>query len=103
MEPHLWVDLLTIHTAKRDMFSAKSLMTILEGVEQIALARGHPQNPVKITAFHVSLFERLHGSFNNPALLKAVGQLYLNDFPSFRKITTGTIRSVAINSARSRQ
>ena len=78
--PATWIDLLTEYTAKRDMFSAKSLMTILEGIEQLAAARGQPNCPFTVTAFHSSLFERLQQSFNNPALLKAVGLLYLGEF-----------------------
>lgn len=65
---------------KRDMFSAKTLMTIHEGVEKLAASRHTPNNTITITNFHKSLFERLHRSFNNPILLKEVGLAYLDEF-----------------------
>jgi tetratricopeptide (TPR) repeat protein len=58
----------------------KTLGTILDGVRHLALARLEPTCPFVVTGFHSSLFERLQGSFNNPALLKSVGMMYLGDF-----------------------
>ena len=80
LDPQTWRDLLASHTAKGDMFSVKTLMTILEGIEQLARVRQEPNCPIIVTSFNASLFERLQGSFNNPALLKAVGTLYLGEF-----------------------
>ena len=63
------------------MFSAKSLMTIIEGLDAINQAQAVPGgSPFVVTPFHTSLFERLRASFNNPALLKAVGMIYLGDY-----------------------
>lgn len=78
--PQTWIDLLTAATAKRDMFSAKTLMMILDGVEHLALARLEPNCPFAITGFHASLFERLLNSYNNAGLLKSIGTLYLGEF-----------------------
>jgi tetratricopeptide (TPR) repeat protein len=78
--PQTWIDLLTATTAKGDMFSAKTLMVILDGVEHLALARLEPNCPIAFTSFHASLFERLLHSYNNAALLKSVGTLYLGEF-----------------------
>ena len=62
------------------MFSTKTLMTIHEGIEQLALARSAPDNTLTITNFHKTVFERLLNSFNNPSLLKEVGIIYLEEF-----------------------
>ena len=62
------------------MFSAKTLMTILEGVEQLEQARSSPACDITVTSFHVTLFERLQHSFNNPTLLKEIGLIYLSEF-----------------------
>jgi tetratricopeptide (TPR) repeat protein len=78
--PQTWIDLLTAATAKRDMFSAKTLMVILDGVEHLAMARLEPNCPFALTSFHASLFERLLNAYNNAALLKSVGTLYLGEF-----------------------
>ena len=78
--PQTWIDLLTAATARHDMFSAKTLMVILDGVEHLALARLEPNCPLIITSFHGSLFERLLHSYNNAALLKSIGTLYLGEF-----------------------
>jgi tetratricopeptide (TPR) repeat protein len=79
-DPQTWENLLAVHQAKGDIFSAKTLGTILDGVQHLALARLEPTCPFVVTGFHASLFERLQGSFSNPALLKAVGMMYLGDF-----------------------
>ncbi|MCE0498426.1 MAG: tetratricopeptide repeat protein [Methylacidiphilales bacterium] len=79
LDPQTWVNLLTAHTAKGDMFSAKTLMAILEGVEKLK-ERTSSAKPVAITGFHTTLFNRLLHSFNNPTLLKEVGLLYLSEF-----------------------
>ena len=71
---------MTVHALKKDIFSAKTLMAIHEGVQQLAEARARPKNAITITNFHRTLFERLHRSFNNPALLKEIGLLYLGEF-----------------------
>src|ERR1700683_2424883 len=60
------------------MFSANTLMTILEGVEKLR-ERSNSDNPVAITGFHATLFDRLLQSFNNPTLLKEVGLIYLGE------------------------
>ena len=65
---------------KRDIFSAKTLMAIYEGVQKLADARAEPTNTIALTQFHKNLFERLLQSFNNPTLLKEVGILYLSEF-----------------------
>jgi tetratricopeptide (TPR) repeat protein len=78
--PQTWIDLLTAATAKRDMFSAKTLMVILDGVEHLAMARLEPGSGIIITSFHASVFERLLNSYNNAALLKSIGTLYLGEF-----------------------
>jgi hypothetical protein len=80
-DPQTWAELLAAHTAKGDMFSAKTLATILDGVEHLALARLEPGCPLVVTGFHASLFERLQGSFNNPALLKAIGMNWRGSSP----------------------
>jgi tetratricopeptide (TPR) repeat protein len=79
-DPQTWVDLLTVHALKSDMFSARTLMVIHEGVEKLAEARKAADNTITITSFHTTLFERLHRSFNNPNLLKEVGVAYLEEF-----------------------
>jgi tetratricopeptide (TPR) repeat protein len=71
---------MTVHAMKRDIFSAKTLMAIYEGVQNLADARTRHVHPITITNFHKTLFERLLQSFNNPTLLKEVGVLYLNEF-----------------------
>jgi tetratricopeptide (TPR) repeat protein len=78
--PQTWIDLLTAATAKRDMFSAKTLMVILDGVEHLAMARLEPGSGITLTSFHASLFERLLNAYNNAALLKSIGTLYLGEF-----------------------
>jgi len=80
LDPKTWVDLVTVHTLKGDMFSGRTLMVIHEGVEKLQEARKANQSWVAITSFHVTLFERLQRSFNNPNLLKEVGAVYLNEF-----------------------
>jgi tetratricopeptide (TPR) repeat protein len=80
LDPQTWVDLLTVHALKADMFSARTLMVIHEGVEKLAAARASSENSVTITGTHVTLFERLHRAFNNPNLLKEVGIAYLEEF-----------------------
>ena len=79
-DPQTWVDLLTVHALKRDMFSAKTLMAIHEGLEKLAEARSASNSRIEITNFHKTLFERLQRSFNNPTLLKEVGVIYLEEF-----------------------
>jgi tetratricopeptide (TPR) repeat protein len=71
---------MTVHAMKRDIFSAKTLMAIYEGIQSLADARARPNSSITITNFHKTLFERLQQSFNNPTLLKEVGLLYLNEF-----------------------
>lgn len=78
-DPQTWVDLLTVHALKADMFSARTLMVIHEGVEKLAEARA-TENGITLTSFHAALFERLQRSFNNPSLLKEVGSVYLAEF-----------------------
>jgi tetratricopeptide (TPR) repeat protein len=79
-DPQTWVDLLTVHGLKGDMFSTRTLTVIHEGVEALATARASNPDWVAIVRAHVSLFERLHRAFNNPNLLKEVGIVYLQDF-----------------------
>ena len=62
------------------MFSAKTLMTILDGIEHLALARLEPTCPFVVTSFHTALFERLLSSFNNAGLIKSIGMMYLGEF-----------------------
>jgi len=71
---------MTVHAMKRDVFSAKTLMAIYEGVQALAEARAKPNSTITVTNFHKTLFERLRQSFNNPTLLKEVGLLYLGEF-----------------------
>jgi tetratricopeptide (TPR) repeat protein len=78
--PQTWIDLLQASTAKGDMFSAKTLMVILDGIEHLALARLEPNCPFTLTGFHATLFERLQRAYNNAGLLKSVGTLYLGEF-----------------------
>jgi tetratricopeptide (TPR) repeat protein len=79
-DPQTWIDLLAAHAVKRDMFSSKTLVVILDGIERLAEARAASGDGLKITAFHTTLFERLRESFNNPTLLKEIGLAYLNEF-----------------------
>ena len=79
-DPQTWVDLLTVHALKADMFSTRTLTIIHEGVEKLAQARAAAGSLVTITSAHVTLFERLQRSFNNPNLLKEVGAAYLGEF-----------------------
>ena len=79
-DPQTWVDLMTVHALKRDIFSAKTLMAIYEGVQKLADARAQQNSTITITNFHKTLFERLLRSFNNPTLLKEIGVLYLGEF-----------------------
>jgi len=80
LEPQTWIALLTVHTAKGDMFSSKTLMTILDGVEQLSKANAERRRRFEINRFHAALFERLQQAFNNPNLLKEVGNMYLREF-----------------------
>lgn len=80
LNPQTWVDLLTVHALKQDMFSAKTLMVIHEGVEKLAQIGATTKPGIKITNFHKTLFERLQNSFNNPTLLKEIGLIYLEEF-----------------------
>jgi tetratricopeptide (TPR) repeat protein len=79
-DPQTWMDLLAAHAIKRDMFSSKTLVVILDGVEKLAEVRTASGSTITITAFHTTLFERLRGSFNNATVLKEIGLAYLNDF-----------------------
>jgi len=79
-DPKTWVDLLTSHAVKGDMFSARTLMVIHEGIEKLVQARAASQDWITLTSFHTSLFERLQKAFNNPNLLKEVGSAYLMEF-----------------------
>ncbi|MCE0521510.1 MAG: tetratricopeptide repeat protein [Methylacidiphilales bacterium] len=79
VDPQTWVDLLTVHALKGDVFSTRTLTVIHEGVEKLAKARA-ADNGIVITNFHVTLFERLLRSFNNPNLLKEIGVAYLEEF-----------------------
>jgi tetratricopeptide (TPR) repeat protein len=79
-DPQTWVDLLTVYALKGDMFSARTLTVIHEGVEKLAEACKAADNTITITSFHTTLFERLHRSFNNPNLLKEIGVAYLEEF-----------------------
>jgi hypothetical protein len=78
--PQTWADLLAAHAAKRDMFSTKTLVVILDGIDKLAEARDLPDSPIIVTGLHATLFERLRSSFNNPTLLKEIGLIYLNEF-----------------------
>ena len=78
--PQTWIDLLQASTAKGDMFSAKTLMVILNGVESLARVRQEPNCPFALTTFHATLFERLQRAYNNAGLLKSIGMLYLGEF-----------------------
>ena len=75
-----WVDLLTVHALKRDMFSVKTLTAIHEGIEQLEKVRAGSDNWITLTNYHKTLFERLQQSFNNPTLLKEAGVAYLEEF-----------------------
>jgi tetratricopeptide (TPR) repeat protein len=79
LDPQTWVDLLTVHALKGDMFSARTLTAIHEGVEKLAQARA-ADSGIVVTGFHATLFERLQRSFNNPNLLKEIGVVYLEEF-----------------------
>lgn len=78
----MWIDLVTLHTLKKDMFSVKTLMVILEGVEHLSKLRNEPGSTITVTSFHANLFDRLQRSFNNPSLLKEAGLAFLGDFRS---------------------
>ena len=80
LNPQTWVDLLTVHALKGDIFSTRTLTVIHEGIEKLAQARAAADNPIAVTGIHATLFERLHRSFNNPNLLKEAGVAYLNEF-----------------------
>jgi tetratricopeptide (TPR) repeat protein len=71
---------MTAHAVKGDMMSARTLMVIHEGIEQLAAARSATHDGVTVTSAHAMLFERLHRAFNNPNLLKEVGSVYLMEF-----------------------
>ncbi len=62
------------------MFSTKTLLIILDGIEKLDEARSQPNHSIVVTGFHTTLFERLQKSFNNPTLLKEIGLIYLNEF-----------------------
>jgi tetratricopeptide (TPR) repeat protein len=79
-DPQSWIDLLTVHAVKGDMFSARTLTVIHEGVEKLAEASKAADSTITITSFHAALFERLQRSFNNPNLLKEIGIAYLEEF-----------------------
>ena len=79
-DPQTWINLLSAHAIKRDMFSSKTLVVILDGIEKLAAARATPGHTINVTPFQTTVFERLRDSFNNPVLLKEVGVIYLNDF-----------------------
>jgi tetratricopeptide (TPR) repeat protein len=79
-DPKTWVDLMTAYAAKKDLFSARTLAIVLDGIEKLAAARAEPGNGITVTAFHATLFERLRGSFNNATVLKEVGLAYQNEF-----------------------
>jgi len=79
-DPQTWVDLLTVQALQEDMFSARTLMAIHEGIEKLAEARAAADSWITITSFHTTLFERLLRSFNNPNLLKEIGTVYLEEF-----------------------
>ena len=78
LDPQTWIDLLTVYALKSDVFSTRTLTVIHEGVERLDQAR--VGGSVEITNQHVTLFERLQKSFNNPHLLKQVGVAFLEDF-----------------------
>jgi tetratricopeptide (TPR) repeat protein len=81
LDPQTWVNLLSVHVLKGDMFSVRTLMTIHEGVEKLAKARGaSTTDAVVVTGHHANLFERLQSSFNNPNLLREIGIAYLEEF-----------------------
>jgi tetratricopeptide (TPR) repeat protein len=79
IDPQTWVDLLTVHALKGDVFSVRTLTVVHEGVEKLAQARAADPG-ITITNFHTTLFERLQRSFNNPNLLKEIGVAYLEEF-----------------------
>jgi tetratricopeptide (TPR) repeat protein len=79
-DPQTWVDLLTVHALKGDMFSARTLTVIHEGIEKLEQTRSATNTWITITSLHATLFERLQRSFNNPNLLKEVGVVYLEEF-----------------------
>jgi len=78
--PQTWSTLLASHATKGDMFSAKTLLVILDGIEKLAELRADPASSLVVTGFHTTQFERLQSSFNNPTLLKEIGLIYLNEF-----------------------
>ncbi len=78
--PQTWIELLEAATAKRDIFSSKTLHVVLDGIEHLALARLEPNCPFRLTFLHASLFEKLQRAYNNGGLLKSVGALYLGEF-----------------------
>jgi tetratricopeptide (TPR) repeat protein len=80
LNPQTWIDLLTVHTLQGDLFSARTLMVIQEGIEKLVEASQATDNPLVLTPVHTNLFERLQRSFNNPNLLKEVGAAYLGEF-----------------------
>ncbi len=79
-DPQSWVDLLTVATLKNDLFSARTLMVLHEGIERLAKARAVPGNLIVLTPAHATIFERLYRAFNNPNLLKEAGVAYLEHF-----------------------
>ena len=79
--PQTWIDLLTAATDKGDMFSARTLTVILEGVEHLALARLEPNCPFALTSFSRLAFRAAASvPTTTPALLKSVGTQYLSEF-----------------------
>jgi tetratricopeptide (TPR) repeat protein len=79
LDPQTWVDLLTVHAVKGDMFSVRTLTVIHEGVDHLAKKRAADPG-IAVTGVQVMLFERLMRSFNNPNLLKEIGVVYLEQF-----------------------
>ena len=79
LEPACWAGLTTTYAIKGDMFSARTLMVIHEGVEQLA-ASVRDNSGIVVTSSHAMVFERLQRAFNNPNLLREVGSLYLEEF-----------------------
>jgi hypothetical protein len=50
-DPQTWENLLAVHQAKHDFFSVKTLGTILDGIQHLALARLEPTCPFVVTGF----------------------------------------------------
>jgi tetratricopeptide (TPR) repeat protein len=80
LDPGKWVDLLTISALTGDLMSVRSLTVVHEGTDQLAKALAKGELAKKVTARHVTVFERLLKSYNNPHLLKEAGDIYLEDW-----------------------